>query len=128
VRRLTRRQVLAFHAHVLAETGGAGGIRDDGILDAALESPYTGFEDIEFYPTIIAKAARLAFSLVNDHPFIDGNKRVGVLAMAVLLQINGIRLDVTDDDLIWLGLGLARGELDTDDVQTWITQHAASAD
>jgi len=123
VRRLTRHQVLLLHAQLLAETGGADGVRDEALLDAALESPYAGFEDTESYPSIEAKAARLAFGLVNDHPFVDGNKRIGVMAMLVLLDVNGVRLRVTDEDLIWLGLSLAKGELDTDEVLAWIEQH-----
>ena len=123
MKRLTRRQVLLLHAQLLAETGGADGIRDDGLLDVALESPYMGFEDTEFYPTIEAKAARLAFSLVSNHPFTDGNKRIGILSMLVLLDINGIQLDATDDDFIWLGFSLAKGELESGDVLNWINLH-----
>ena len=123
MRRLTRHQVLLLHAQLLAETGGADGVRDEALLDAALESPYAGFEDTEFYPSIEAKAARLAFGLVNDHPFMDGNKRIGVMAMLVLLDIIGVQLHVTDADLIWLGLSLAKGELDASEVLAWIEQH-----
>lgn len=123
--RLSRRQILLLHGQLLTETGGADGIRDDNLLDAALESPYSGFQDTQFYPSIEAKAARLAFGLVNNHPFVDGNKRIGVLAMLVLLDLNGVALHVSDDDLIWLGLALAKGDVDTAGVLDWIRKHAS---
>ena len=102
-------------------------MRDEALLDAALGSPYAGYEGTQFYPSIEAKAARLALGLVNDHPFVDGNKRIGVMAMLVLLDVNGVQLRVTDEDLIWLGLSLAKGELDTDEVLAWIEQHVERA-
>ena len=120
---LSRHQVILLHSQLLVETGGADGIRDEGLLDAALDSPYSGFGNTQFYPTIEARAARLAFGLVNNHPFVDGNKRIGVLAMLVLLDLNDIALDVTDNDLIWLGVSLAEGNLDSEGVHDWIKQH-----
>lgn len=124
---LSRRHLLLLHELLLAETGGADGIRDEGLLDAALESPYGGWHDEEFYPGVEAKAARLAFGLVANHPFIDGNKRIGVLAMLVLLDLNGVTLDVTDGELVRLGMSLAQGEADTHDVLNWIHEHTARA-
>jgi death-on-curing protein len=126
VRHLTRHQVLLLHAQLLQATGGVHGIRDDGLLDSALAAPYSAFEGTEFYPGTEAKAARLAFGLVSNHPFVDGNKRVGVLAMLVLLGVNGVALAASDDELIALGLGLARGEIDTEGVFAWIEAHAES--
>jgi len=100
----------------------------DGLLDAALESPYAGFDETDLYPTTEAKAARLVFGLIKNHLFVDGNKRIGVMAMLVLLDTNGIHLAVADEDLIWLGLSLATGELDTSDVLRWIEQHTVRRD
>ena len=77
------------------------------------------------YPTVVSKAARLAFGLVSNHPFTDGNKRIGVLAMLVTLAGNGIVVEASDADLIELGFGLARGDMQTDDVMIWIGQHQA---
>jgi len=126
VKKLTRRHILLLHSQLLTETGGSDGIRDVGLLDTALESPYSGFADTEFYPSVQAKAARLAFGLVNNHPFVDGNKRIGVMAMLVLLSVNGIELDTTNDELVALGLGLAQGAIDTDGVLDWILRRQRS--
>ena len=106
--------MLILHAQLLAATGGAGGVRDENLLESALEAPLSGYGDQEFYPTIQAKAARLAFGLVNNHLFVDGNKRVGVLAMLVTLRGNGVAVEATDVDLVELGLALADGNMDTD--------------
>jgi death-on-curing protein len=122
VKRLARGQIWLLHARLLEATGGAAGVRDQGLLDSAVEAPYSGFGETEFYPTVEAKAARLAFGLVSDHPFIDGNKRTGILAMLVLLDINSVALTTTDDELVALGLGLAKGEIDTTDVARWIAE------
>ena len=128
MRRLTRHQVLLIHDELLTQTGGASGVRDEGMLQAALAAPYAGMEREEFYPTVTGKAARLAFALVNDHPFVDGNKRIGVTAMAVLLSINGYALVATDDDLIEFGLGLAMGEIDAVEAEAWVVRHAVPGD
>lgn len=123
--RLTRRQVVLLHDQMLDATGGLPGIRDENLLDSALAAPYAGFDDVEFFPSVQAKAARLAYGLVANHPFNDGNKRIGVQAMLVLLHLNGIRLDLVDDDLVQLGLALAAGSLGAADVQAWIATHQA---
>ena len=123
MKRLSLRQVRALHAQVLAEIGGAPGLRDETLLESAVDAPEAGFGGQELYPSVEARAARLAFGLVRNHPFIDGNKRVGVLAMLVTLEGNGINLDTSDDDLIDLGLGLAEGRMETDEVVAWIESH-----
>ena len=111
-----------LHAYALAETGGAEGVRDEALLEAAAAAPYAGFGGTEFPPTIEAKAARLAFG------FVDGNKRVGMLAMLTLLGINNITLTFTDAELEALGLGVADGTIATDQIQSWIDAHEISAD
>ena len=122
---LRKRHVLLLHAQLIAETGGSEGVRDEGLLDAALDAPHAGFAGQEFFPSVEAKAARLAFGLIRNHAFVDGNKRIGVLAMLVLLDINGITVEAGDDELVALGLALAEGELDVDAVLKWIVAHAA---
>ncbi len=120
---LDSEHVRLLHAYALAETGGADGIRDEALIEAAVAAPYAGFGGTEFYPTIEAKAARLAFGLVRNHPFVDGNKRVGVLAMLTLLGLNEVFLGFTDAELELLGTGIADGRVDTDDIQAWIEAH-----
>ena len=122
---LSKAHILRLHGRALAKTGGADGLRDEGLLDSALEAPLAGFAGQDAYPTIEARAARLAFGLVNNHPFVDGNKRIGVLAMIVTLAVNGIVVTATNDDLIDLGFGLAEGRLTVEDVVDWVTSHTS---
>ncbi len=76
---LTKRQVLLLHKQLIDETGGIQGLRDEGLLDSALSSPFQEFDSFSPYPTVQQKAARLGYSLVMNHPFIDGNKRIGLM-------------------------------------------------
>lgn len=121
---LTLSQVIQLHTILILETGGSEGLRDEGLLDSALNSPFQSFEGEDLYKTVPAKAARLGFSLVNNHAFIDGNKRVGLLVMLTFLEMNGIIIDCSDDELIELGLGLASGEIDDQELLSWIIRHS----
>ena len=100
MRVLTKRQVLMLHTSLFAESGGCDGIRDEGLLDSAINTPLQTFAGKDLYPTVLEKAARLGFGLIRNHPFIDGNKRIGTHAMLVFLAINSITLSYEDDDLI----------------------------
>ena len=124
MKRLTKAQIIKMHRLLIQETGGSEGIRDEGLLDSALNAPFQTFDGEGVYKTIPAKAAKLGFLLINNHPFIDGNKRIGTLAMLVFLEINGIGLKCTDDELIKLGLGLAKGTVDTKSLLGWIIEHS----
>lgn len=121
--RLTARQVTLLHQDLIAETGGMDGLRDAGLLDSALNLPFQTFDGQALYPSVQQKAARLCHSLVNNHPFVDGNKRIGVHAMLVFLAINGIELVYTQAELISLGLSVAAGEMTCDQVLRWIMEH-----
>lgn len=123
MKRLTKFQVIQIHSMLIQETGGIDGIRDDGLLDSALNSPFQSFDGEDIYKTIQAKAARLGFSLVNNHAFVDGNKRIGLLVMMTFLEINGIILECSNEELIVLGLGLASNRLDDKDLLDWIIKH-----
>ena len=100
------------------------GVRDIGLLDSALNSPFHSFDGEDIYKTIQSKSARLGFSLVNNHPFIDGNKRTGILAMMIFLEMNGIEISCTDGELIKLGLGLADGKINDKDLLNWIIENS----
>lgn len=93
--RLSKNQVIMLHSDLIAETGGLDGIRDEGLLDSALNSPFQKFNNTDLFPTIYQKAARLGFGLINNHAFIDGNKRIGAHTMLVFLELNDIELDYT---------------------------------
>jgi len=117
---LSSEQVLHMHSILIRRTGGLDGIRDMGLLDSALSSPFQSFAGEELYPSIQAKAARLGFSIIKNHPFLDGNKRIGILAMMVFLDLNGIKLECSDDDIITIGLGIASGKFNDEYIVNWI--------
>lgn len=124
MKRLTKTQILKMHSLLIQETGGSDGVRDEGLLDSALNLPFQSFDGEDIYKTIHAKAASLGFSLINNHSFIDGNKRIGILAMLVFLEINGIEILCTDEELIELGLGVADGSVSDKDLLHWIIEHS----
>lgn len=124
MKRLTKTQILKMHSLLIQETGGSDGVRDEGLLDSALNLPFQSFDGEDIYKTIQAKAARLGFSLINNHSFVDGNKRIGILAMLVSLEINGIEIICTDEELIELGLGVADGSVSYKDLLNWIIDHS----
>ncbi len=97
---LTKRQILLLHSALIQQSGGADGIRDEGLLDSAVNTPFQTFADQELYPSLLEKAVRLGFGLICNHPFIDGNKRIGTHAMMVFLDINQMTLSYENDDLI----------------------------
>ena len=120
---LSREQVIALHTQLIAETGGLDGIRDDSLLESALNAPFQSFDGIDVFPSIQQKAARLAFGLIKNHAFIDGNKRIGVHTMLVFLALNKIELDYTQDELSDTVLKIAAGKLDFEDLLQWILKH-----
>lgn len=123
---LTVEEVIMLHQKLLAATGGLPGLRDRGLLESAVLSVDAGFEDVEQYPSVEEKAARLAFSLISNHPFADGNKRVGVLAMLMTLRLNGVALRYAQQELIDLGLAAASGKAGYGDTLAWIKKHLAT--
>lgn len=121
--RLTKRQVLMLHSQLIESTGGCDGIRDEGLLDSALESPFQSFGGEELYPSIHSKAARLCYGLVKNHAMMDGNKRIGAHAMLVFLAINGHELKYTQEELSNLILGVVNGKNGYEDILLWVLEH-----
>jgi death-on-curing protein len=124
MKRLSKEQVIKIHNMLISQTGGSDGIRDEGLLESALNAPFQTFDGEYIYRTIKAKAAKLGYFLVKNHPFIDGNKRIGILVMITFLEINGVEVTCTDEELITLGLGLADGTIDDEDLLNWIIDHS----
>lgn len=120
---LTVEEILMLHDKLLKATGGLSGLRDRGLLESAVFSVNAGFDDVEQYPTVEEKAARLGYALISNHAFVDGNKRVGVLAMLMTLRLNGVTLQYTQQELIDLGLAVASGVTSYQEILTWISQH-----
>ncbi|MDR2442935.1 MAG: Fic family protein [Deltaproteobacteria bacterium] len=108
---LSKEQVKRLHKRMLDSTGGLDGIRDEGLLDSALSAPFQTFDGAELYPSVATKIARIAYGLVCNHPFVDENKRVGTYLMLVLLELNHIEADFSDDDVVRIGLELANGKM-----------------
>ena len=120
---LSKRQILMLHTMLIAQSGGMGGLRDEGLLDSAVNAPMQTFDGEELYPTILEKAARLGYGLIHNHPFTDGNKRIGTHAMLVFLDINNIMLSYEDDDLIAVILRVASGQANEQELQEWLKSH-----
>ena len=117
---LTREQVIKLHQALIEASGGSSGIRDVGMLDSALKTPLQTFDENELFPSVLDKAARLAFGLIKNHPFIDGNKRIGTHVMLIFLALNNIMLSYKDEELIDIILKVASGEANENDLYTWI--------
>ena len=120
---LTTEEIISIHSKLILKTGGLDGIRDKGLLESAIYSANSSFDDVEQYKTIEEKSARLAYSIVNNHAFIDGNKRIGILVMLMMLKLNNIKISYTQDELINLGLSIASGSSNYDDIYNWINAH-----
>lgn len=120
---LTKEQIKYLHSKLIQATGGIDGIRDEGLLDSAISAPFQSFGGEELYPTIPRKAARLCYGLIKNHVFLDGNKRIGIYAMLVFLELNGIEIECSDEDLVTLGLEIAAGQYKDEDIVLWIVGH-----
>ena len=120
MKKLSVERVIQIHRLMIAETGGLDGIRDEGLLESAVIAPYQTFDNESLYKTTEAKAARLGYSLINNHPFADGNKRTGMMAMLLFLDINGAPKSCTDEEIIRTGLALADGSMDANALLDWI--------
>ena len=117
---LYRRASKEIHSILISKTGGLDGVREDNLLDSALKSPFQTFDSKELYPEIIDKAAQLCYSMVENHPFIDGNKRIGVHLMLIFLELNNVKINYTQKELIDFGLGIASGKISRDGIKEWI--------
>ena len=119
---LTTEQIITIHSMLIHKTGGLDGVRDENLLDSALKTPFQTFGGEELYPTIHKKAACLCYGLVSNHAFIDGNKRIGILAMLTFLEINDVEIKYTDEELVQLGLGAAAGKISQEMILNWIIE------
>lgn len=126
MKRLTKKQILHLHSKLIDEFGGTHGIRDEGLLESALYAPFQTFDGQDLYPSIIEKAGRLGYGLIQNHPFLDGNKRIGIHAMLVFLAVNGITLSYRDEDLIQTALDAASGSVSFRDFHRWLLRHISA--
>ncbi len=118
--KLTKQKVLLLHQLIAKETGGSIGVRDIGLLESAINNAYSTFGGEELYKTKEEKAASLGFSLISNHAFIDGNKRIGIYVMLTFLEAEGIKMNCLNEDVIELGLAVAAGKMKYNEILEWI--------
>lgn len=120
---LTLQQVITFHKKITSATGGSDGVKDIGLVESALNRYSASYDGIEFYPSIIEKISAITHSLISNHGFVDGNKRIGVSVMLMLLKLNDISVEYSQIELIELGLSVASGQMKEIDIREWIELH-----
>ena len=120
---LRKEQVLALHGQLISATWGSPLLRDAGMLESALSAPFQSYAGAEAYSTLLEKAARLCYGLVKNHPFVDGNKRIGIHTALVFLAVNGVELAYTQAELAQVILSLAAGETGYEALLDWMISH-----
>lgn len=120
---LTVDEIIELHEKLVTVTGGSLELRDRGLLESAVYGASASFDDVEIYPTVEEKAARLAYSIISNHAFVDGNKRIGVFVMLMTLRLNAVRLTYTQQELVELGLQTASGVIGYEEILSWLNGH-----
>jgi len=123
MKKLTKKQILLLHHELIEAHGGSGGIRDDGLLESALAAPFQTFGGQPMLPTVQQKAVRLGYGLIMNHPFVDGNKRIGTHVMLTVLAMNGIELEYTQMELYELIMKIAASEASFEELLKWVLDH-----
>lgn len=123
MKRPSKKNIIELHSDLIQTFGGIDGIRDENLLESAVEAPFQTFGGQDLYPSTIEKAARLCYGLVKNHPFLDGNKRIGTHAMLAFLLRNGIQVEYDDGDLISEILSLASGSVTYENFLNWLEAH-----
>lgn len=121
--KFSKDKVLLLHKLIAEETGGSVGVRDEALLESALDAAFAGFCGQELYPTKEEKGARLGYALISNHAFVDGNKRIGMYVMLTFLEVNGLRVECTNEDVASVGLGVADGSMSYEDLLEWVRNH-----
>lgn len=115
--------IMYIHEQTLLKHGGLEGIKNISLLESALNTPFLTFGGEDLNKTTLDKISALTYSLVNNHGFEDGNKRVGTIAMGVLCELNNIKLEYTQEELIEFGLKVGDNKLSKEGIKDWIIQH-----
>lgn len=121
--RFSKEKVLLLHKLIAEETGGSVGVRDEALLESALGGIYETFDGQELYPSKEEKGARLGYTLISKHAFVDGNKRIGMHIMLTFLEVNGIHMDCSNEDVIHAGLSVADGSMKYEGLLAWVREH-----
>ena len=123
--KFSKEKVLLLHKFIAEETGGSIGVRDEALLESALEAAFAGFGGQEFYPTKEEKGAWLGYTLISNHAFVDGNKRIGMYVMLTFLEVNGIHMECTNEEVATVGLSVAAGTMTYEGLLKWVREHSA---
>ena len=123
MRYLSLLEILELHDNIIEVSGGAKGIRDMRALESAINQPRLTFNQTDLYPDILTKAAALGFFLIMNHPFVDGNKRIGHAAMETFLILNGYEIEASIDEQEKIILDLASGRLDREEFTNWLNKY-----
>ena len=123
--KFSKEKVWFLHKLMAEETGGSVGMREEALLESALEGAFSSFGGEEFYPSKEEKGARLGYTLISNHAFVDGNKRIGMFVMLTFLEVNGIRMDCTNEEVATVGLSVADGAMSYEELLAWVRAHAA---
>lgn len=123
---LTKDQIIKLHEAIYVRYGGSCGVLNDGMLDSALQAPFQTFGGKELLPDTKDKIIRLAYRLIKNHSFRDGNKRIGALVLLVLLELNGYHVNATNEEFADIIMGIAASEKDDEDLKKWIELHSCS--
>ena len=118
--RLTKEEILILHGQLIDRYGGTHGVRDENMLDSAMNAPFQGYGEYEFYPSVVQKAVRLCYGLVMNHPFHDGNKRIGAMALLTTLDLNHLNLKTNSAELSEVILRLAAGTITDETLLQWV--------
>lgn len=121
---LTPEQVLFIHARLIAETGGSHGVHDLGLLESAVARPQASYDGNDLYGTLFEKAAALLESLINNHPFVDGNKRTGITSVALFLQVNGYHIKTSNENIEKFTLSIANNQMDLGKIANWLSTYS----
>lgn len=116
-------QVEEIHISLMSKTGGIAGVRDKNLLDFSLKSPFQTFDGNELYPDVFDKVAQLCYSLINNHPFVDGNKRMGIHLSLLFLKLNGQTLLFSQKELVECGLNIASGKMNKNAIKELFLGH-----
>ena len=123
---LTKDQIIMLHEAIYKRYGGDVGVLNDGMLNSALQAPFQTFGGEELYPETKDKIIRLAYGLIKNHSFRDGNKRIGALVLLVLLEINGYHVNASNEEFADIIMGIAASEKDDEDLKKWVEKHIRS--
>ena len=121
--KFSQEKILLLHKLITEETGGDPNIRDLALLDSALESAFQTFDGQELYPTKEEKGARIGYALISNHAFVDGNKRIGMYVLLTFLEVNGIRIYPSEEEVVRVGLAVASGEMKYEEILEWILEN-----